>query len=90
MTVLKSIVLCLVLANVGYFLWVRGMTKSPDAEVAATTPATLKLASEAAGRGAHRRHGGGSAAAIAAASLMALRAASEPRTTMHRPASSPM
>ncbi len=56
--ILKSIVLCLVLANVGYFLWVRGMTKSSEAQVAATMPATLKLASEAAGRG---RTGGGGA-----------------------------
>jgi hypothetical protein len=50
-TVLKSIVLCLALANVGYFLWVQGMTKSRDAEVTAATAATLKLASEAAGGG---------------------------------------
>ena len=56
--ILKSIVLCLVLANVGYFLWVRGMTKSSEGQVAATMPATLKLASEAAGRG---RTGGGGA-----------------------------
>ncbi len=50
MTVMKGIVLCLALANVGYFLWVRGMTKSQDAQVAETTAATLKLASEAAAR----------------------------------------
>ena len=62
MTVLKSLVLCLVLANVGYFLWVRGMTKSPESEVAATMPATLKLASEAAGRG--RSSGGGDGGAV--------------------------
>ncbi len=60
--VLKSIVLCLVLANVGYFLWVRGMTKSPEAKVAATMPATLTLASEAAGRG---RTGGGNSGSAA-------------------------
>ncbi|MGP0055993.1 MAG: hypothetical protein ACLPQI_10590 [Steroidobacteraceae bacterium] len=58
MMVLKSIVLCLVLANAGYFLWVRGMTKSSEGQVAATMPATLKLASEAAGPG---RTGGGAA-----------------------------
>ena len=56
MTFLKSIVLCLALANVGYFLWVRGVTKSPEAEVARSTAATLKLASEAGARG---RTGGG-------------------------------
>jgi hypothetical protein len=44
-TLLKGIVVCLVLANVCYFLWERGIGKSPHpAEVAA--PATLKLASE--------------------------------------------
>ena len=44
MTLLKSIVVCLVLANVGYFLWVRGIAKTPPAPVMAA--ATLKLASE--------------------------------------------
>jgi hypothetical protein len=58
-TVLKSFVLCLALANVVYFLWVRGMGKSPDAELAATTEATLTLASEAAGRGRPAGAGGG-------------------------------
>jgi len=55
-TFLKSIVLCLALANVGYFLWVRGVTKSRDTEVAAPVASTLKLAYEA-GRG--RTAGGG-------------------------------
>ena len=59
MTFLKSIVLCLVLANVGYFLWVHRMTKSQDAEVAASTAATLKLASEA-GAGRDSSSGGSS------------------------------
>jgi hypothetical protein len=54
-TFLKGIVMCLALANVGYFLWVQGMTKSRDTEVGAPTASTLKLASEA-GRG---RTGGG-------------------------------
>ena len=56
MTFLKSIVWCLALANAGYFLWVQGMTKTRDPEVAAPTASTLKLASEA-GRG--RTAGGG-------------------------------
>ena len=56
MTFLKGIVLCLALANAGYFLWVRGMTKSRDTDVAAPMASTLKLASEA-GRG--RTAGGG-------------------------------
>jgi hypothetical protein len=44
-TLLKSIVVCLVLANVCYFLWARGIAKTPEGAVAAA-PATLKLASE--------------------------------------------
>jgi hypothetical protein len=45
LTLLKSIVVCLVLANVGYFLWARGIAKTQDP--AQTAPAvTLKLASE--------------------------------------------
>jgi hypothetical protein len=44
MTWLKSIVVCLVLANVGYFLWARGIAK--PAEPPAAAAMTLKLASE--------------------------------------------
>jgi hypothetical protein len=47
LTLLKSIVVCLVLANVCYFLWERGIGKSPERAGAAAAPATLKLASEA-------------------------------------------
>lgn len=46
MTLLKTLVVCLVLANVCYFLWERGIAKSPESVVAAPVPATLKLASE--------------------------------------------
>jgi hypothetical protein len=46
LTLLKSIVLCLVLANVGYLLWSRGIAKTPEAAAPATPAATLKLASE--------------------------------------------
>jgi hypothetical protein len=50
LTLLKSMVVCLVLANVGYFLWARGIAKT--AEPAAVAPAvTLKLASENAAAG---------------------------------------
>lgn len=49
MTLLKSIVVCLVLANVGYFLWAHG-AGAPQTPVQATPTATLKLASES-GRG---------------------------------------
>ena len=46
MTLLKSIVVCLVLANVGYFLWARGIAKTPEAPPLGPPAATLKLASE--------------------------------------------
>jgi hypothetical protein len=45
-TLLKSIVVCLVLANVGYYLWAGGIAKTPEAPAPATPAATLKLASE--------------------------------------------
>jgi hypothetical protein len=45
-TLLKTLVVCLVLANVCYFLWERGIAKSPESLVAASAPSTLKLASE--------------------------------------------
>jgi hypothetical protein len=45
-TLLKSIVVCLVLANVGYFLWARGIAKTPDTPASGMSAATLKLASE--------------------------------------------
>ena len=46
MTLLKTIVVCLVLANVGYFLWARGIAKAPDAPALKMSAATLKLATE--------------------------------------------
>ncbi|MEP6548494.1 MAG: hypothetical protein ABJD53_13625 [Gammaproteobacteria bacterium] len=48
MTLLKSIVVCLVLANVGYFLWARGIAKTAEAPAQTAPAATLKLASESA------------------------------------------
>jgi len=48
LTLLKSIVVCLVLANVGYFLWARGIAKSGEGPVQAQPAATLMLASESA------------------------------------------
>jgi hypothetical protein len=45
-TLLKTLAVCLVLANVCYFLWARGIAKTPESVVAASTPGTLKLASE--------------------------------------------
>jgi hypothetical protein len=48
LTLLKSIVVCLVLANAGYFLWARGIAKTAQAPVSAVPALTLKLASESA------------------------------------------
>jgi hypothetical protein len=47
-TILKSIVVCLALANVGYFLWARGIAKTEDAPVTAPATTKLRLASESA------------------------------------------
>jgi hypothetical protein len=46
LTLLKSLVVCLVLANVCYFLWEHGIAKTPEAVVVPAPPGTLKLASE--------------------------------------------
>lgn len=46
MTLLKSIVVCLVLANVCYFLWQRGIAKPAEITAPAAAAGTLKLASE--------------------------------------------
>lgn len=48
MTFLKSIVAGLVLANLAYFLWARGVASNAQATAQAPAIATLKLASEAA------------------------------------------
>jgi hypothetical protein len=45
-TLVKSLVVCLALANVGYFLWVRGIGKSQESAVAPAPASNLKLASE--------------------------------------------
>ncbi len=66
MTLLKSIVVCLVLANVGYFLWARGIAKPADAPLASKPAASLKLASESAE--ASRTGGAGSASDAGAGS----------------------
>jgi hypothetical protein len=46
LTLLKTLVVCLVLANVCYFLWEHGVAKTPETVAAPPTPGTLKLASE--------------------------------------------
>jgi hypothetical protein len=62
LTLLKTIVVCLVLANVGYFLWAHG-AGAPPTPVPAAPTATLKLASESP-RGL-TADAGGAAAGIA-------------------------
>lgn len=48
MTFLKSIVVCLALGNVGYFLWARGIATAPQKQEQAMPATTLQLASESA------------------------------------------
>jgi hypothetical protein len=49
LTLLKTLVVCLVLANVCYFLWEHGIAKTPETVAAPPPPrGTLKLASEGA------------------------------------------
>jgi hypothetical protein len=70
-TLLKCLVACLALANIGYFLWARGIgDRSAPAPAEAAPPAGLKLASESpasAGAGA-RAPGAASVEGIAGAS----------------------
>jgi hypothetical protein len=46
LTLLKTLVVSLVLANVCYFLWQHGIAKAPEAVVVPVVAGTLKLASE--------------------------------------------
>jgi hypothetical protein len=51
LTLLKTLVVCLVLANVCYFLWEHGIAKTPESVTAPPPPpGTLKLASEVSER----------------------------------------
>jgi hypothetical protein len=59
LTLLKSIVVCLVLANVGYFLWAHGVAGTAETPAQPAPAATLKLASESPG-GANAGAGGAS------------------------------
>jgi hypothetical protein len=49
LTLLKSIVVCLVLANVGYFLWARGIATTAEQPAPAAAMPTLRLRSETSG-----------------------------------------
>jgi hypothetical protein len=67
LTVLKSIVVCLALANAVYFLWAHGIAASKEAPIAVAPPATtLKLVGEAPSA-AHEAVGGPSGTGVAAA-----------------------
>jgi hypothetical protein len=61
LTLLKTLVVSLVLANVCYFLWQHGIAKTPQAVVAPPPLGTLKLASE--GPDGARTEASGNAAA---------------------------
>jgi hypothetical protein len=67
LTLLKTLVVSLVLANVCYFLWEHGIAKAPEAVVAPPPPGTLKLASESPD--AVRTESSGSAAGSGAAGV---------------------
>jgi hypothetical protein len=61
LTLLKTLVVSLVLANVCYFLWQHGIAKAPEPVAAPVAPGTLKLVSESPEFA--RGDAGGSAAA---------------------------
>ena len=67
MTLLKTVVVCLVLANVCYFLWGHGIAKAPEPVVAPPPPATLKLASESPESARAESSNTGAAALVAGA-----------------------
>jgi hypothetical protein len=67
LTLLKALVVCLVLANVCYFLWEHGIAKTPETVVAPPSLGTLKLASESPD--ALRTESSGSAAGSGAAGM---------------------
>lgn len=69
MTVLKSIVVCLALANAAYFLWAHGIAAPKEAPPAAAPPATttLKLVGEEAPGVPHEAIGGTSGTGVAPA-----------------------
>ena len=64
MALLKALAVCLVLANVCYFLWERGIAKTPESVVAAATPGTLKLASESPAASRSDASGSGAGAPV--------------------------
>jgi hypothetical protein len=68
LTILKGIVVCLALANAGYFLWAHGIAASKEAPMAVAPPtATLKLVGEAPIVPHGAAPGGGGAPGVGAA-----------------------
>ena len=67
MTLLKSIVVCLVLANAGYFLWAGGIAPTAEAPAQPMPEATLKLKSESMDGARVASASAGSTAAASAA-----------------------
>jgi hypothetical protein len=74
LTLLKSIVVCLALANVGYFLWAHGVAGTAETPAQPAPAATLKLASESP-RGANAEAGGAAVGGGAVGGLSASTAA---------------
>ena len=63
---LKSLVACLVLANVGYFLWTRGVAKPSDTPAQGDPAGVLRLASESRAERAVSPAAAANAAAVSA------------------------
>jgi len=78
LTLLKAIVVCLVLANVGYFLWAGGIAKSADPAVSAAPATSLKLASESPESSRAPSAGAGSGAAAGSGAVAGSGAAAGP------------
>jgi hypothetical protein len=86
LTVLKSIVVGLILANVGYFLWSRGIASTPEPVLA--TP-SLQLASEAPGGAASAVPTAGGSAPEVSAPDTSTPAAGAPPSTLSAASSVP-
>jgi hypothetical protein len=84
LTLLKTIVVCLVLANVGYFLWAGGIAKSPESAAPVTQATSLKLASELPESSRAPTAGAGSAAAGPAAAASHTESGGELLTNVKR------
>jgi hypothetical protein len=75
---LKTLVVCLVLANVCYFLWERGVGKAPESVAAAPAPGTLRLASEGPGGSRSEANGSSPGGSVAPGNSVSHAAAGAP------------